>query len=96
MHKILKIKKTKIILSILDILQNEGYITYTYNPFTQNIQLTANNINNIRVISTPGKRIYVNKDNIPTGAIIKTSKGYITDIEAKILKLGGEIILIYN
>jgi small subunit ribosomal protein S8 len=55
-------------------------------------------IRNIRRISKPGLRVYVKGNNIPSVfrgrglAIISTSKGIITDKEARDLKAGGEVI----
>ncbi|MDD5618177.1 MAG: 30S ribosomal protein S8 [Candidatus Omnitrophica bacterium] len=55
-------------------------------------------INDIKRISRPGLRIYARKDKIPYVlrgrgiAIITTSKGIITDKQARELKVGGEII----
>ena len=49
-------------------------------------------------ISTPGRRVYVNKDNLPKVlnnlgiAIISTSQGLMTADEARKRKLGGELI----
>lgn len=49
-------------------------------------------------VSRPGLRIYVDKDNIPTVlnnfgiAIISTSKGLMTNKEARAQKIGGEVI----
>jgi len=55
-------------------------------------------INKIERISTPGLRKYVDSDNIPRVmkgmgiAIISTSKGIITDKEAKTMQVGGEVL----
>jgi len=55
-------------------------------------------INQIKRISKPGLRVYVNKDNIPSVlrgygiAVISTSKGMMTDKEARQNKIGGEVI----
>jgi small subunit ribosomal protein S8 len=55
-------------------------------------------IRNIKRVSRPGLRVYVKADNIPSVlrgrglAIISTSKGIITDREARELKAGGEVI----
>ena len=52
----------------------------------------------INRVSRPGLRVYVDKDNIPTVlnnfgiAIISTSKGLMTNKEAKMQKIGGEVI----
>ena len=55
-------------------------------------------ITKIERISTPGLRKYVNVDNLPRVlnglgiAILSTSKGVITDKEARKQKIGGEIL----
>ncbi len=55
-------------------------------------------ITDVKRISKPGRRIYVKKDNIPwvnNGmgiAILSTSKGILTDREARRLKVGGELL----
>ncbi|MDD5059918.1 MAG: 30S ribosomal protein S8 [Candidatus Omnitrophica bacterium] len=55
-------------------------------------------IRNIKRISRPGLRVYVNAKKIPSVlrgrglAIISTSKGVITDKEAKEQGVGGEVI----
>jgi len=55
-------------------------------------------INKIERISTPGLRHYVDSEHLPRVmngmgiAIISTSKGIITDKEAKQLKVGGEVL----
>lgn len=49
-------------------------------------------------VSKPGLRVYVDKDSIPTIlnnfgiAIISTSKGLMTNKEARAQKIGGEVI----
>ncbi|MDI6741339.1 MAG: 30S ribosomal protein S8 [Smithella sp.] len=55
-------------------------------------------ITNIKRISKPGRRIYVPADNIPKVlnglgiSILSTSKGVVTDAEARELNVGGEIL----
>ena len=55
-------------------------------------------ISGLKRVSKPGLKIYVKKDEIPTYfsgmgvAIISTSKGIMTGIEAKKLSLGGELL----
>jgi small subunit ribosomal protein S8 len=55
-------------------------------------------ITNIQRVSKPGRRVYVGNDDIPKVlngygvAILSTSKGVITDKEARELKVGGESI----
>ncbi len=55
-------------------------------------------IKHLKRISTPGQRIYINSQEIPVVlngyglAIISTSKGILTDKEARVQKMGGEYI----
>jgi len=55
-------------------------------------------INSLKRISTPGRRIYANKNELPKVlnnlgiAIISTSSGLMTNKEAKKKGVGGEII----
>ncbi|MFZ5776451.1 MAG: 30S ribosomal protein S8 [Thermodesulfobacteriota bacterium] len=55
-------------------------------------------ITGLKRISKPGRRVYVKHDQIPkvmSGlgiAIISTSKGIITDKEARAMKIGGELL----
>ncbi|MBI4611617.1 MAG: 30S ribosomal protein S8 [Candidatus Rokubacteria bacterium] len=49
-------------------------------------------------VSTPGRRVYVSADKIPSilggmgVAILSTSKGVVTDRESRKLELGGEVL----
>ena len=55
-------------------------------------------ITDIERISKPGRRVYVASDNIPKVlngygiAVLSTSRGVMTDEEAKELNVGGEIL----
>lgn len=55
-------------------------------------------IRNIKRVSRPGLRVYVNRHKVPSVlrgrgiAIISTSKGIMIDKEARELGIGGEII----
>ncbi|MEK7607192.1 MAG: 30S ribosomal protein S8 [Patescibacteria group bacterium] len=55
-------------------------------------------IRGLRRISKPGLRVYIQKDEIPTVmsgfgiAILSTSQGLMTNKEAKMAGLGGELI----
>jgi small subunit ribosomal protein S8 len=55
-------------------------------------------ITNIKRVSKPGRRVYVSADNIPKVlnglgiAILSTSKGVVTDAEARELNVGGEVL----
>ncbi len=68
-------------------------IALKYNPVTK---LPA--INTIRRVSKPGLRKYVNAEKLPRVinglgiAIVSTSRGLMTDKEARQLHVGGEVI----
>jgi small subunit ribosomal protein S8 len=55
-------------------------------------------ISGIRRMSTPGRRVYVKKDRLPRvmgglgTSIISTSRGLMTDREAREAGLGGELV----
>jgi len=93
---------------ILEILKREGIIlNYSLDKtnekkikFSINLKYNSGSpvINNIERISRPGRRFYSSAQGIPkiqNGlgiAIISTSKGVMTDTEARKARLGGEII----
>jgi small subunit ribosomal protein S8 len=55
-------------------------------------------IDGIRRVSKPGRRVYVGKDEIPTVrhglgvAVLSTSKGIMSDIDAREASVGGEVL----
>ena len=55
-------------------------------------------INEIQRVSTPGRRVYVGKDEIPQVknglgcSILSTSKGVLSDAGARTSEVGGEVI----
>ena len=103
-----KIPSSKFRARILDVLKKEGYISdYKIINDGKNIEnlsvdLKYNNglpvIKEISRVSKPGRRIYAKATSIPkirNGlglAIVSTSKGIMTDNEARTQKIGGEII----
>ena len=65
------------------------------------LKYTADDVNvitGIRSISTPGRRVYVRKTSLPRvlgglgSSIVSTSKGVMSDREAREAGLGGEVI----
>lgn len=94
--------------SIAQILLTEGFIkgyeiidegaqgtiriTLKYGPNGEKV------INGLKKISKPGLRVYAKHDEIPKVlgglgiAIISTSKGVITDREARAASVGGEVV----
>ena len=103
-----KIPSSKLRVRILDVLKKEGYISdykltsEDSNKNTLSIDLKYTNgspvIREIRRISKPGRRIYARADSIPKiqnglgVAIISTSKGIMTDNDARNQNIGGELI----
>ncbi len=107
-HKIIKLPSSNFKIKIAEVLKKEGFIIdfKIENKESKNIDLLINLkynlgtpvINTIERISKPGRRIFSSAQSLPkinNGlgiAIISTSKGVMTDIEARKQKLGGEII----
>ena len=102
------IPASKLKTSIAKILKEQGYIR-NYKVVKDNKQgilqvflkygsKGEQVISEIKRISKPSKRIYVDKGNIPLVrnglglAILSTSKGILTDKEARQQEVGGEII----
>ena len=102
------IPNSKFRAKILDVLKDEGYISdYKPSSKEKNnkfllVNLKYNNgipvIREISRVSKPGRRIYTKAESIPkiqNGlgiAIVSTSKGIMTDNDARNKKIGGEII----
>tara|TARA_Y100000590_G_scaffold469754_1_gene659547 strand:- start:1566 stop:1964 length:399 start_codon:yes stop_codon:yes gene_type:complete len=102
------IPNSKFRAKILDVLKEEGYISdYKTSSKEKNnkfllVDLKYNNgipvIKEISRVSKPGRRIYTKAESIPriqNGlgiAIVSTSKGIMTDNDARLKKIGGEII----
>ena len=103
-----KIPISKFRAKILDVLKKEGYISdYKIVKDSNSIgiisvDLKYNNglpvIKQINRVSKPGRRVYAKASSIPkiqNGlglAIISTSKGVMSDNEARKNNIGGEII----
>ena len=91
---------------IARVLREKGYVAHVdvrdENPKKLVITLAYNGkegrLHHIRRLSTPGKRRYVSKDDIPYAAdghgivVLSTSRGVIDDRRARREKLGGELI----
>ena len=102
------IPNSKFRAKILDVLKEEGYIsdyktlTDKKNKIFLLVDLKYYNgspvIKEIRRISKPGRRIYTRADSIPkiqSGlgiAIVSTSMGIMSDNNARLKNIGGEII----
>lgn len=107
MHRTTRVLFSKMNSSILDILKNEGYILDYQKEVVDSIpcfivKLKYYNrlpvISNIQRISKPGCRRYSKYKDISKAYnglgifIISTSKGVMTDYDARKLNVGGEIL----
>ena len=103
-----KVPASKLKLELARILKEEGFITdykvldervqgmilitLKYGPKKERV------ITGLKRISKPGLRVYAKKDEVPKVlnglgiAIISTSKGIMTDKEARKQNLGGEVL----
>lgn len=107
--KEIKLPSSRIKLSILKILEEEGYIQKYQENIEQKkryVVITLKYfsgspvISTIKRISKPGLRIYKSKDNLPNVmnglgiGIISTSKGVLSIRQAKKIGVGGELLCI--
>ena len=102
------IPSSKFRARVLDVLKREGYISNykplsdNKNKESLLVDLKYNNglpvIKEIKRVSRPGRRIYAKADSIAriqNGlglAIVSTSKGIMSDTDARTKNIGGEII----
>ena len=107
-HPTVEISSSKMKISILQILKDEGYIKdfdiiedEKQNLIKVDMKYGASKervISNIKKISKPGLKVYAKADQVPKVlgglgiAIISTSNGIISDKEARKLGVGGEVI----
>jgi small subunit ribosomal protein S8 len=107
-HEAVSVPASRMKKSIAGILKDEGYIeSYDVVDDDKqgmiNITMKYGNdnekvISGIKKISKPGLRVYAKAEDVPRVlgglgiAIISTSKGVISDKEARRLGVGGEVI----
>ncbi len=106
-HKTCSVPSSKLKRNIADILLSEGYISnveYTEDNKQGELTITIKYFENspviagIKRISKPGLRIYAESNDLPTVldglgiAIISTSKGLMTDKQAREAGIGGEVM----
>ncbi|PJI08890.1 MULTISPECIES: 30S ribosomal protein S8 [Clostridium] len=107
-HGVVELPSSKIKKAMANILLQEGYLKdiEEYNDgVVPMLRLSMKYgkgkeriITGLRRISKPGLRVYCRKEEIPKVlnglgiAIISTSKGIVTDKEARKLGLGGEVL----
>ena len=107
-YETVEVLGSKMTLGIAEILKREGYIIdYKYEKNVKGDKLTLTLkygakkervITGLKRISKSGLRVYAKSDEIPRVlnglgiAIISTSKGLMTDKEARAAHLGGEVL----
>lgn len=107
-HQVVEIPSSNIKKAIANILLQEGYVKEIeeYNdgivPMLRiSLKYGSNKervITGLKRISKPGLRVYARKEEIPQVlnglgiAVISTSKGIVTDREARKLGVGGEVL----
>lgn len=106
-HDRTEVPKSKLKVRIAEILQREGYISEirTEDGLPGKIFITLKyahdgkpSIVGLQRTSRPGRRFYVAHDELPTVhnglgiAIMSTSKGVMTDKDARTQHVGGEVL----
>lgn len=107
-HEVVEVPSSNIKKAIANIMLEEGYLKNieeyqdgTVSMLRISMKYGQNKervITGLKRISKPGLRVYSSKEDIPKVlnglgvAIISTSKGLVTDREARKLGLGGEVI----
>ncbi len=94
---------SKLIENILKVLKKEGYIA-NYKIYKEGhfkyikVNITDANISDLKIISSPGKRIYYNVNalkklrNTVGVTVVSTPKGVVSHKEALKNNVGGEVI----
>lgn len=107
-HQKLDIPASNLKVALATVLKDLGYIKNfktvsdsrqgilrVYLKFDQDNQHV---IHEVKRVSTPGRRVYVGKDDIPQvknglgAAILTTSKGILDDASAREAEVGGEVL----
>ena len=107
-HEKVDIPSSRLKVRVCEILKDEGFIKnfrvledqkqgtlrvyLKYGPANEKI------ISGLVRVSKPGRRVYVTHDKVPTilagmgVAIVSTSRGVVTDRDARKQKVGGEVL----
>jgi small subunit ribosomal protein S8 len=107
-HEKVDIPSSKLKVRVAELLKDEGFIKnfrvldddkqgtlrvyLKYGPGNEKV------ISGLVRVSTPGRRVYVSHDNIPSilggmgVALVSTSRGVLTDRDARKERVGGEVL----
>jgi small subunit ribosomal protein S8 len=107
-HDRTELPASKLKHSVAQILKNEGYISDVQvagEGHEKKLTIVLkygrekeSAIDGVRRVSRPGQRVYVRHDRIPRVlaglgiSILSTSRGLVSDRDARRLKLGGELL----
>lgn len=107
-YKTVDVPASKLKIEIAKILKEEGFVSdfaieedKVQNKIVLSLKYSETKervITGLKRISKPGLRVYANKEQVPKVlnglgiAIISTSKGLMTDREARKNSLGGEVL----
>jgi small subunit ribosomal protein S8 len=107
-HETVEIPASRLKADILNVLKQEGFIVdfvskneAVGSTLVVTLKYAANNervIKGLKRISKPGLRVYAQASQLPKVlnglgiAIISTSKGVLTDREARKQQIGGEVL----
>lgn len=107
-HETVEIPASRLKADVLQVLKEEGFIADFKKEESENkfevlvVNLKYNGnvrvIKGLKRISKPGLRVYARVDQLPKVlnglgiAIISTSKGVMTDRDARIQQIGGEVL----
>lgn len=107
-HKTVDVPASKLKMEILNVLKQEGYIADfvriddgVQGTLRVSLKYLVNDervVRGLKKISKPGLRVYAKTDDLPQVlnglgiAIISTSRGIMTDRDARKNKVGGEVI----
>ena len=101
------VPQSKTVLKICEILKSEGYLENFKEVQVDNFKKIKvylkyegkkGVINQIKKVSTPGRRVYATRKSIPSSlqgygvTIVSTSFGILTDKEAREKGIGGEVV----
>ena len=108
MHDDVAMPSSKVKEALAHVLQKEGYISgfrvsengSASKTLTIDLKYVDRKrvINGVRRVSTPGLRVYSKADEIPRVlgglgvAVVSTSKGLMTDRDARRARIGGEVL----
>ena len=106
-HSTIELPASNIKIAIAKILKEQGFVS-DYAKIEDGVQGTLKvalkyynrkpAINELKRVSTPGRRLYVGVESLPKVrrglgiAIVSTSKGVMTEKQARTYNVGGELI----